>query len=261
MPAIHQDRELFLDVCVWFPLKSQYAGGIILNYLSRRAELAKKLGISESNLRMKVNRLIKRGLCTLENRNLRFISSKRFCELLGVPFSRGYEVNQFNAKEISDYLKSLTIDHNEIKQRHTVKKKYAKVQKVGCNNRVFKIKLEAFIQRGEQYKGVNPNITVSRKGIATLMNRKSATTGTRIAKRLKAKGLITDTPEYKRVLKCSFEDFLLLKSKHEKWFLLKYIDGHLCERTCNTVRSTLNKPSKIVPFLAEMNKIRKLSMN
>jgi len=254
LPVIHKDRELFLDTCVFFPLKAQYKGGVILNYKSRRVEMAAKLGISESNLRTKVNRLVRNGFCTLENGNLRFISSERFCEMIDVPYSKGVHITEFNAKEISDHIKSWTIEHNTIKQKYQAKQNYAKELKVGCHKRDFKRKFDAFIQRGEQFKGVNPNFTLSRKGVARVMNRKSATTGSRIVKRLKAKGLLTDTPRYEKVLKCSKSDFFKLRMEHEQWYLLKYVNGHLCKRTANQIGSPLNKPSKLVPFLAEAKK-------
>jgi hypothetical protein len=217
--------------------------------------MATKLGISESNLRTKVNRLVRNGFCALENGNLIFISSKRFCELIDVPYSKGYHVEQLNAKEVSDYLKSFTIDHNETKQKHTIKKKYAKALNVGCHKRDFNIKLNAFIQRGEQCKNVNPKITLSRKGIAKLMNRKSATTGSRIVKRLKSKGLLTDKAQFEKVMPCKSKyDFLAIKLHFEDWFLLSYSNGYVWRRISNQVNCTLNKPSKLIPFLAEAKK-------
>lgn len=214
---------------VFYSLKYLYSGGIILNITKRYSELAKILGISESNLRSKLNFLINEGLIIKENNRLCFVSFNKIKEKFKIKTFKSYRIEYDNPKELEIKLKLIILEENLKRQEYKLQEKIIneelkKFGKIEARNIIKKIRkkiksnisylTEQYKQRELNFslnnnyssKKINSDITLSRNSIAKQFGKIHKSTGTRFIKKLKNKGLVLQDQKRIKLISNNFNN-------------------------------------------------------
>lgn len=190
-------------IVVYYQLKSLYVGGVILNYRSRYQELADAFEISSSNLRGKIKQIIKLGLAESKGKHL-FLRSKRKLMDQYQTTRKTYKIECTPDLEV--VLKALACQENIEQQKYRTAKKIVEYKLKDSKDKpkgyVRQVKryvrnnfdnIVSIEKRRFQTSYINPFFTLSRKGIARVINRKSKSTGQRWAKKFISLGLMKES--------------------------------------------------------------------
>ena len=239
------------DFTIWYQLKSLYVGGIIKDYTKRYQELADTLGIGNSTLRKYIKRLLSYGWVTKKGKHLFFISREKLRVKYNVAKAK-YKVKP--NENLLEWVKVRAIKENLNKQIHAYKQKYvdnglkdSKDKSQGLK-RLFKTQLKDFdnhlSKQQERFRkdvkngvkgAINPFITLSRLGIAKVLNRKSKYTGSYQMKKFKKANLILKDESNLLFFKsCSYYEYLKLKSINYTCNYL-YKDGKVFIKLSNNI--------------------------
>jgi hypothetical protein len=236
---ICKDNSLLKTTTVFYQLKSLYKGGVIINYTSRYSDIANEFNISVSKLRNYIRVLLKKGWVKKENKNM-ILMSKRY-------ISEGFNISKYCYKikttelcNLENIFKALAIQENYNKQEHLLKKRLIKkillkeTEGETCSSKGLK-KLESNIKKrvtnnledlkqteylrfeenpvdSIKKKLINPFITLSRKGVAKLLGRKSKSSGYRNITKLKKNNLVDDQMNYLLIAKdISYNEYINLR--------------------------------------------------
>ncbi len=222
--AIINDNKLFKAVVMFYKLKSLYKSGVIKNYTRRYREIAEHPNVNccESKLRASIRTLRDLGYVCKEGKNLIIRSKFLLKEEFGVSkFSTKIECQDI--KNLEYYLKRLIIEGNIEQQRvRVVEKIVADEYSVGKEkgspeSKTFK-QLKKFVSKDfnaclkrqqaryahtvrnnlqSDNSNFYPFLTLSRKGIARNLGKRSKSTGSRYIKKFKDLGYIEkDEPNY-----------------------------------------------------------------
>lgn len=220
--SLAKDNHWLKAMSVFYSLKFLYSGGIILDISKRYSFFAKKLNISESNLRAKVKFLIQNGLIEKKNNNLYFLSFNKIKEKFKIKTFKNYKIEYKNPKELEVFLKTLILKENLETQEFKIKekilseelKKFGTIEAKTIRNKIRKHLKKYLSHLTENYKKrelsnskgnlqkkpkINTDLTLSRNKIANTFGRKSKSTGSRFIKKAKGLGLVLE--DSKRVEK------------------------------------------------------------
>lgn len=222
--VVQTNREL-KAYTVFYQLKSLYVGGIIHNYRQRTKLIASTFGYSERKLRTYISLLSKAGLIQVLNRHdLVLRASKFVAQLHGVSKKRFWRIAADKISQLEDIFRVLALEEKMQQQRFRLESKVvdsAISTRVGIQNPTTSLQpsrlrtlRKAFVkdydklllERQTRYTdsvatlqqpntgkdSIFPWATLSRQGIATVLNRKSKATGHKYAKRFAKLGFIQD---------------------------------------------------------------------
>lgn len=235
-------------MCIFYSLKSFYIGGSILNYRNRYKEICQTLGICESNLRQKIGALKKLGYITTDKKHLYLVSNERVTEQFEIYTKKKHKFNF--TKNIKQAIESLAIEDNIQRQVYALKQKLVnkEVADAGIiDTRSFK-KLRIHISKNleqvcraeflrsksdiinDEYQHINTQTTLSRQGVANMLERKSKSTGRNRINKMRRAGYMSDTPNRLFIKRCSYLEYkeALLPSRK-----FRYIKGCVYLILCN----------------------------
>lgn len=223
--VVVESNLLLKTYSVFYQLKSLYVGGIILDYHKKVDEIAKTFGYSERKLRTYIKSLKEIGIVeVVRKRHLVLRASKHVGKLFGVSCKRFWRVKTESVSDLEDLFRVLAIEENIKQQRFSLEEKVvasAISTRVGIPNPIKTLQpsrlrilrkavakdygsllLERQTRYTETIASLNspapteetifPWATLSRQGIATVLNRKSKSTGHKYAKKFAALGYIQD---------------------------------------------------------------------
>lgn len=250
-----KDAVMLRCMGVFYSMKFLYVGGIIKDITSRYGEIAERIGISESNLRSKVKTLTERGLLKRDGRNLLFAGFDQIGKTFQLKTKKSFRVSHRGAKELETIMKALALEVNFEMQRHKVRerivseelKRYGKIEAKGIKAKIRKyirkniahyaLKYERRVSDNPRNPFIPPktntDISISRQGLASMVGRKSKSTGSRLMKRMGSMGLLeSDSKRIERV--CGKADGNVLRHLEldSSYFIFK---GVLYKRKTNAV--------------------------
>lgn len=200
---IQADKKALKGIVIYYQLKSLYVGGTIHNYRKRYQELADTFGISSSNLRSKISLLKEFGLAKSIGTTLFLRSKSQLIEQYGTS-KKCYKIEC--TQDFEAVLLALACAENIEQQKYRTAKKI-----VDHKLKESKDKPKGYIRQVKRYvrdnfdsivsiekkrfqtSYINPFFTLSRKGIARVINRKSKSTGQRWAKKFISLGLLKES--------------------------------------------------------------------
>lgn len=279
------DNELFKSCVIFVHLKSFYRYPVIKNYRKRWKEISKKLGVSETKLRIYIG-CIKRYGWAVETKDgsLRLIGRSVHAKMLGVEKCKQYwKVSFVSTKKLEAIFIKYALVENTSRQEFIIKKKIVeqKVSILEIHDEGIKKKFRCYVKkslnigdeinklRGGAYfktttnfdehttpslfytplkyqNSINPFVTMSRKKIGMLAGGKSESAGVRVAKKLKRYNLMEDeTRRVKVKAGASFDMFRSLNLPGNYF----YWKGSIWQTLPNIIRWLPNtKPNTKIPF-------------
>lgn len=257
LTKLSQDNKWLKAMSVFYSLKYMYSGGIILNITKRYSEIAKFLGISETNLRSKINFLIEKGLIEKNNNKLIFISFNTIQKKFKIKTFKSYRIEYDKPKELEIKLKLIILEENLKRQEYKLQEKIIneelkKFGKIEAKTTIKKIRkkiksninylTEQYKQRELDYsltnnyssKNINSEITLSRNSIAKQFGRTHKSAGSRFIKKLKTKGLVVEDIKRIKLVSKNFKNNNIKKSLEldSSYFIYK---SNLFQRKSNKV--------------------------
>ncbi len=222
--AVQSNREL-KAYAVFYQLKSLFVGGVIRDYRKKTILIASAFGYSDRKLRTYISVLKQMGLVQVEGKHhLSLRASKSVAKLLGVSRKRFWRVRAEKLSDMEEIFRTLALEENIKQQRFRLESKVvasAISTRVGIPNPTTTLQPSRLRQlrkavaadygkllteRQQRYtetiaslnsptptkNTIFPWATLSRQGIATVLNRKSKATGQKYARRFAKLGLIED---------------------------------------------------------------------
>lgn len=216
---VRKDR---ITVEVFYHLKGVRVGGILLDYYKQLPTIAASFGYSVRKLREYIGRMRRKGWAQVHKGHLSLIATRRLGELIGCAGTRTHRVSLQELADIRQVIEARVVENNLRQQAHRVQGKLVDQAirvSVGIPNPET---LTASSRRryGRQLVGdptkarhratqryerdlawsttpctpatLNPDVTLSRRGLARLFGCRSSATGQRIAKRLEKAGMLRD---------------------------------------------------------------------
>ena len=221
------DIENIRSFAFYLALRELSHEGSIHNYKSIQHILKSKIGISDSCFRKKLNDCIRLGYISKQSTHLIFKSHKKIELELKEQYQnyfknktpKTYIYTQFKKyKQIIYWLKAVVLNNNINQQKFIEKKEHKRV-----NGKYFANNNSAF----------TPKVQLSRKTIARLTGRKSATTGINIMRKLKSLGMVEkDTKVIKLLRPMSKLEYNHTIFNRGKFFLR---NGNLYQSCCNDI--------------------------
>lgn len=250
-----KDQTMLKCMSVFYSMKFLYVGGIIKDIPSRYGEIAGKIGISRSNLRGKVKILTERGLLKREGRNLVFAGFDEIGKRFQLKTKKSFRVSHRGAKELETIMKALSLEVNFEMQRHKVRerivseelRRYGKIEAKGIKAKIRKHIRKNIAHYAVKYNkrvSLNPgnpftppktntDISISRQGLASMVGRKSKSTGSRLMRKMTCMGLVeTDSKRIERVCERADKDMIRHLELDTSYFVFK---GVLYRRRTNSV--------------------------
>ncbi len=209
---------------VFYHLKGVRVGGILLDYFRQLPTIAASFGYSVRKLREYIARMRRHGWARVRNGQLELISTRRLAQQLGCKGLRTHRVSLAELAEIRQVIEARVVENNLRQQAHRVHGKLVNQAirvSVGISNPET-LTASARRRYGRQLVGnphtaqqratqryerdlawstsphtpatLNPDVTLSRRGLARLFGCRSSATGQRLAKRLEKAGLLRDEP-------------------------------------------------------------------
>lgn len=277
--AIINDNKLFKAIVMYYKLKSLYKSGVIKQYTKRYSEIAKhpNVNCSESKLRMYISILKEYGFVYKDkSKNLHIVSKTKLKDKFNIS-KYSYKIEKKEICNLEYYLKGILLENNLEQQKSKliekiVFDKYNIGKAKGCkNDKLFKKLKKGVIKNLDenlkyyQYRYIRniknnlfnslnndlfPFITLSRKGVAKVMNRKSKSSGNYLINNLKKLNLIDKDEsnniilekriDYKTYLK--YRDYyfnLLINNNIIKSNHIKYSKGNILYCLPNNISLTL----------------------
>jgi hypothetical protein len=218
-----------------YQLKACRQGGILFDYRRQLTVIAESFGYSASKLRGYIQLLVQKGWAqeTHFRRHLSLISTRRLGELLGCKSTRTFRVSLPEVGELKTKLQERVLTNAFSQQRHQIREKTLNhtiratvgiqypehlspaARRHYLERLVPKAEAESLrkqaLPRYEQefvwdlstrpgsQQAVNPDITLSRRALASLFGLRSSASGHRLAKQLASAGVLTDEPRLRRI--------------------------------------------------------------
>lgn len=253
---IIQDDDIFNDYCFYFAIHNSHTGGVTLNLKSKYQEIASRLNIHPNTARKYIGRICQRGWAWRSQGNLHTLSQGKLKEQFGLENKRckKFSIHTSDFKLVQTAIRAKVIETNLNQQEYLIKhkefyflaKKYFSKLKV---NELSKSQV-ALIRKKLKHYSVNNtlllkkdsyDVTVSRKKIAALINRKSAHTGTRFMRKAEK---FFNSEKRTQVIKqnVSRHYFERFRENYTGKKVLFYFNGRIFERSCDKVTfKSLNK--------------------
>jgi len=187
--AIAQKWERSLSILII--LRKTYKNPKFYNFSYRK--VSKKTGLSISTLQRHIKKLTELGLVTMHNGNLCIVGSTKLRKSLQSPLI-AVEYNNDKNKQILNI--QFTRLLKNFRQQQYITNLKSEIIKLQEDNFISPKEAKKLIQKRNAYlQNTTPERTedyysISNKGLATLVNRRSITTGNKIQKKLNAVGLI-----------------------------------------------------------------------
>lgn len=271
------NNKLIKAIVVYYKLKSLYKSGVIKNYTKRYKELAShpNVNCSESKLRIYISILKEYGFVYKDkSKNLHFVSKGKLKEYFNVSkFS--YKISKNQICNLEYYLKGIVLENNLEQQKVKVieniifdeygigkEKGYKECKFFKKTKKFISNNLESSLKRHQAryvYTVKNnlinsmdsfyPFITLSRKGISKLINRKSKSSGTYLINKLKKLDLIDkdetnyiileSNVSYDYYIKYKYYYYNLLLDNNINYTYIKYSKGRILYSLPNNLQITL----------------------
>ena len=271
--AVKTAREL-KAYSVFYQLKSLYVGGIIHDYRKKTNQIASTFGYSERKLRTYISVLKGFGLLeVVDKHDLVLRGSKYVSKLLGVSRKRFWRIPADKVSDLEDIFRVLALEEKMKQQRFRLESKVvasAISTRVGIPNPTTtlqpsrlrmlrkaivkdygKLLTERQARYTETIASLNsknptaatifPWATLSRQGIATVLNRKSKATGHKYAKRFAALGLIQDERNTVFIGDFSYDEYNEMQETvlgHD--YSYQYVKGEVHKVLPNTITMNTN---------------------
>ncbi len=246
---IIQDDDIFVDYCFYFALHNSHTGGVTKNYRSKFNEIASRLNIHPNTVRKYVGRICQRGWAWRSQKDLYTLSQGKLKEQFGLENKKcvKFSIHTTDFKLIQIAIRAKRVETNLTQQEYAVKqneftflaKKYFGNLKV---NELSKSNISLIEKKLKQYSANNTlllnndsyDITVSKKKIASLINRKSAFTGTRFMRKAEMFFNVEKRTKtiYSNVSRHFFERF---RENYTGNKVLFYFNGRIFERSCDKI--------------------------
>lgn len=186
--AIAQKRERSLSILII--LRKTYKNPKFYNFSYRK--VAKKTGLSVSTLQRHITKLTDLGLITMHNGNLCIVGSNKLRKSLQSPLI-AVEYNKDKNKQILNI--QFTRLLKNFRQQQYITNLKSEIIKLQEDSFISPKEAKKLVQKRNTYLQNTPERTedyysISNKGLANLVNRRSTTTGNKIQKKLNAVGLI-----------------------------------------------------------------------
>lgn len=254
--AVQDNREL-KSYAVFYQLKSLFVGGIVRDYRKKTKLIASTFGYGERKLRTYISLLVKNGLAEIVNRHHLVLRASKFVSSLhGVSKKKFWRVPASKVSELEDIFRVLALQENIKRQQflleskvvdcaistcvgipnpttslqpsrlRALRKAYAQDYDKLLNEQQTRYTDSVATLQVPKKDSIFPWATLSRQGVATVLNRKSKATGHKYAKRFAALGYIQDERNTVFVGDFSFTEFTELQETvldHDYTF--RYIDG------------------------------------
>lgn len=251
---------------VFYQLKSLYVGGVILDYRKRAKEIASLFGYGERKLRMYISLLKEQGLVSVEGKNnLSLRSSKSLAAEWKVSEKKFWRISVARLPQIETVFRCLALEENLIQQRYRLANTLvseAITASVGIQNPMSvlqparfrslrkavvcdyeRLLQDAQTRHTEEVASLTPVsssafpwATLSRQGIATVLNRKSKSTGHKYARKFAALGLIGDENHKIFIGDFSYDEYLaFLSTMVNNDYTYQYTDGKVNKVLPNTI--------------------------
>lgn len=242
---IIQDDDIFFDYCFYFALHNSHTGGVTKNYRSKFNEIASRLNIHPNTVRKYVGRICQRGWAWRSQKDLYTLSQGKLKEQFGLENKRcrRFSIHTIDFNEIKSAIRSKVIESNLIKQAYQIRIKDYHLLRRKLFGNIKAVNLtrgqENLIRKTLKYNSVNTkskvsDITVSKRKIAQLINRKSPKTGTNFLRKAKDYFKIEKrtTVIESNVGRRYFDEF---RKHYTGGHFLFYFNGRIFERKCDLV--------------------------
>lgn len=270
--AVQSNRDL-KAYAVFYQLKSLYVGGIIRNYRQKAIQIAQTFGYSERKLRTYIRVLSDMNLLEVVNRrDLVLRASKFVSKALGVSKKKFWRVPANQVSSLEDILRVLSLEEKILQQAYRLESKLVNseissrvgIQKPTSTLQPARLRMlrKAIVQdygkllqeKQQRYTETIANLqspvpttdsifpwaTLSRQGIATVLNRKSKATGHKYAKRFAKLGFIEDVRNTVFIGDFSYEEYIEMQETvlhHD--FSYKFVQGEVHKILPNII--TINR--------------------
>lgn len=220
-PILTMNNRQLKAASILYQLKSIYVGGIIFDYKKQLDVIADSFGYSKRKLIDYIKMLKEESLAVEDNNGrLSLRSSKYIAQHFGLGQTGFHKIKKSDLADIETYIKALALQENLKTQEYNLEAKVMQKEikaKVGIINpaalnaaadrrmrkamrnsmpELIKNQQERYIQAITTFQkpedNIFPFITLSRQGIAKVVNRKSKSTGHRLAKKMVKLGYIAD---------------------------------------------------------------------
>lgn len=269
--AVQSNRDL-KSYAVFYQLKSLYVGGIIRDYRQKTIQIATTFGYSERKLRTYIGLLRDMGLLEVVNRrDLVLRASKFVSKTLGVSKKKFWRVPAAQVSSLEDILRVLALEEKMQQQAYRLESKLVNSEissRVGIQKPTslqparLRMLRKAIVQdygkllqeKQQRYTETIANLqsktptkdsifpwaTLSRQGIATVLNRKSKATGHKYAKRFAKLGFIQDTRNTVFIGDFSYEEYTeMQETVLGNDFSYQFVHGEVHKVLPNTI--TVNR--------------------